>query len=907
MALKDTLLMPKTAFEMRAGLINKEPVMLERWKDIKLYEKMNDVREERVFCLHDGPPYANGDIHCGHMLNRLLKDFVLRSKNMEGYKTPMVFGWDTHGLPIEVRVTKSGVDRKKISVAEFRKKCEEYARTQVVRQRDQFHRLGCLGDYENPYVTLDPKFEAREIDVFASMAMQGLIYKGVKPVYWSPSSESALAEAEVEYQDVEARTMYVAFDLPESNGLLPKDAKIIIWTTTPWTIPANLGITLNPRFEYGYFHTEKGDFVFLKSMKESLKEILCFETCELIKSFKGQELEGGEAIHPLYPERRSKILVAPFVTDDSGTGCVHTAPDHGIDDFNVCQKYGIKPFCPVDAQGVLHTFEGDPVNGLFYEDANDKVVELLAANGKMLKEIDIVHSYPHDWRTHKPIIFRATPQWFCSIEPIREKLLAAIREIEWKPAWGEQKMVNMVKDRLDWCISRQRAWGVPIPIIYEEDGTPIVREDVFAHIRDIIAAEGSNAWWTHSVEELLPPGFKSERSPNGRFVKETDIMDVWFDSGSSWNGVLRERGMKYPSDLYLEGNDQYRGWFNASLILSVAVGGASPFKTCVTHGWVMDENWQKMSKSAGNGIDPSKVANQFGADILRLWAASVNYEADVRISESIIQTISEQYRKIRNTFRFILGNLQDGEKEYEIPSEAPKLWPIDVWTLANLERIIRDVRKDYDNYAFASANAKMGAFLVDLSSFYLDFAKDILYCEKADSPRRKAVQYVLYRLGHDLCLLYNPILSFTMEEVYFALPGQKLESPQLERFPEVTEIYIKNANDGLYAEFLALRDLALKSLENGRAAGEYGASSEAELDLAVASTPLFALLSGLDEDELARLFGVSHVHLSAGKEDKAAAKKAERGEKCDRCRNVRPTKEYEEGRLCARCAEALGK
>lgn len=899
MSLKDTLLMPKTAFEMRAGLITKEPKLLETWDNIDLYHLMNKDRGDREFCLHDGPPYANGDIHCGHMLNVLLKDFVIRSKNMEGFTTPYVFGWDTHGLPIEVKVTKSGVNRKAISVAEFRLKCEEYAKTQVERQKAQIHRLGCLGDYEHPYITLLPEFEAREIDVFASMALQGLIYKGVKPVYWSPSSESALAEAEVEYKDVEARTMYVSFDLPESNGLLPKDAKIIIWTTTPWTIPANQAITVNPRFEYGYFHTEKGDFVFLKSLADSLKETLGFTTMELIKSFKGQDLENAKAKHPLY-DRESPILCASFVTDDSGTGCVHTAPDHGLDDFNVCLKYGIKPFCPVDERGYMNLGEDDPVNGLFYEEANDRVVEILTEKGVMLKEIDIVHSYPHDWRTHKPVIFRATPQWFCSISPIREKLLNEIHNIKWEPSWGEQKMVNMIKDRTDWCISRQRAWGVPIPIIYEEDGSPIVNEEVFKHIRDIVAKEGSNAWWIRDVKDLLPEGYASEKSPNGKFYKETDIMDVWFDSGSSWNGVLKERGMPYPSDLYLEGNDQYRGWFNASLILSVAVNGVSPFKTCLTHGWVMDDNWQKMSKSAGNGIDPSKIANQFGADILRLWAASVNYESDVRISESIVTTISEQYRKIRNTFRFIIANLSD----YEPTNEEVSLYPIDRWTLGRLEQLVASVRKDYDEYSFAGVTGKLGNFMVDLSSFYLDFAKDVLYCEAKTSNRRKAVQFVLNELGRALCYLYNPILPFTMEEVYSFLPGEHKVSPQLESFPEVTSNYIKDV-ETYYDSFMASRDLALKALEEGRANGEYGASSEASLTLSLSNNELLTLLNSLDGEERARLYGVSSLTLLSG-EDKAEVKKAE-GEKCDRCRNIRYVRLHEEGNLCERCAKVLGK
>jgi isoleucyl-tRNA synthetase len=568
---KATLLFPQSGFEMRGNLTQKEPVMLKKWQDEKIYEKMNENREGcEEYLLHDGPPYANGDIHCGHMLNRLLKDFTIRYKNMCGFKTPFVFGWDTHGLPIEVKVTKSGVNRKAMSVPDFRNLCKEYAYKQVDRQKAQIVRLGCLGDYDHPYLTLMPEFEAREIDVFAAMALKGLIYKGLKPVYWSPSSESALAEAEVEYQDVVAKTMYVTFDVADGKGLLPADAKIVIWTTTPWTIPADLALTVNPLFEYGLFQTNRGKLVFLLSLQEHLKQELSLTECTLLKSFKGQQMEYISVHHPLY-KRLSTVIVNSFVTEDSGTGVVHTAPDHGVDDFNACLKYGIKPFCPVDERGYMHLEETDPCNGKFYEEANDIVIEELKANGHLLKEVDITHSYPHDWRTHKPIIFRATPQWFCSIEPIREELLKKIHAIKWEPAWGEQKMVNMIKDRSDWCISRQRAWGVPLPIIYNEDGTPIVEKAVFDHIRGIIALEGSNAWFAKSEKELLPDGYTNAHSPHGNFRKETDIMDVWFDSGSSWNGVLRQRGLKYPADLYLEGNDQYRGWFNASLILSVAI------------------------------------------------------------------------------------------------------------------------------------------------------------------------------------------------------------------------------------------------------------------------------------------------------------------------------------------------
>lgn len=903
MELKDSLLMPRTGFEMRGNLAQKEPAMLKKWEDEDLYGRMLEKRHGAPeFMLHDGPPYANGSIHCGHMMNRLLKDFVLREKAMEGYKTPFIFGWDTHGLPIEVQLTKNGVNRKTTPIVEFRKLCADYAHKQVDRQKEQIKRLGVLGDFAHPYLTLQPEYEARQIDVFAAMALKGLIFKGVKPVYWSPSSESALAEAEIEYKDVPARTLYVTFDVAKTKGLVPNDAKFLIWTTTPWTIPADLALTVNPKFEYGLFATDKGKLIFLCSLKEQLVATLGLTKCELLKSFRGQEMEFMSVHHPLY-DRESTLICNSFVTEDSGTGIVHTAPDHGLDDFNACLKYGIKPFCPVDGRGYMHLKEGDPLNGLFYAEANDKVVELLQANGHLLKEVDIVHSYPHDWRTKKPVIFRATPQWFCSIEPIREELLAAVSQIRWTPAWGEGKMVNMIKDRADWCISRQRAWGVPLPIIYNEDGSPILEKPVFDHIRGLFAEHGSNIWYEKEAKDLLPEGYKNAKSPHGLFTKEKDIMDVWFDSGSSWNGVLRERGLKYPADLYLEGNDQYRGWFNASLILSVAVMGEAPFKSCVTHGWVMDENWQKMSKSAGNGIDPSKVANQYGADILRLWASLINYQADVRISESIIATVSENYRKIRNTFKFLLGNLQDGEgKPYVLPSKATELFPDDVYILSELEQVKNKALKGYANYDFSDVSNPIINFLTgDLSSFYLDEAKDSLYCDGACSKSRKAKQYVIYQCAYQLCLLLNPILPFTMEEVYLQIPGVKEASPQLEDLPKESHVYgEKESKD--FERFKTIRALILKSLENARAAGSIGASNEAAVELTLHSDEDLALLDSF-KDKAASLFIVSSLSYHKGAVGAAKVIRA-KGTLCPRCRLYYDEVDSETG-LCDRCQEAI--
>ena len=891
--MKDTLKMGSTAFEMRGNLPLKEPKRLEEWDKMHLYETLLKEREgAKEYVLHDGPPYANGDIHCGHMMNRLLKDFVIRSKSMEGYRTPFVFGWDTHGLPIEVQVAKSGVDRKKLSVAEFRQKCREYALKQVEHQKEQIHRLGLLGDFSNPYLTLDKKYEADQVRLFGKLAREGVIYKGVKPVYWSPSSESALAEAEVEYKDVPARTIYVRFALKENHPLVPASSYVLIWTTTPWTIPADLAITLNPKFTYGFYETDYGTLLFLTDRAEALKEELGLTRCELLATYKGKQLEGIEAIHPLYPERVSPLIVNSYVTSDAGTGCVHTAPDHGVDDFNACAPYGIRPFCPVDEEGVLHLKEGDPLNGLFYEEANDKVVELLEENGSLIKEIDIVHSYPHDWRTHKPVIFRATPQWFCSISPLEEKLLAAIKEVEWTPKWGEEKMRNMIKDRSDWCISRQRSWGVPLPILYHADKTPILDEDVIEHIAKIFEEEGSDVWFSKEASYFLPEEKKEEG-----VSKEKDIMDVWFDSGSSWMAVLKGRGLKEPCDLYLEGNDQYRGWFNSSLTLSVALTGKPSFQHCLTHGWVMDESWKKMSKSAGNGIDPSKVAGEFGADLLRLWCAGVNYQSDVRIGESVMKAVSDQYRKIRNVLRFLLGAL-DGY-EGETSEETPLL---DKWVREDFQRLINEVLTSYDHFAFPTLLQNILNFIVDISGFFLDASKDILYCDALSSKRRKARLETIFFITKGLILLLAPILPFTMEEAYRALPlSHPLSSVALEKFPSRKEVNEETLQE--YALFRSLRDNALKALEEARSNKVIGSSIEAELLISEKGKE-FAFLSQMKE-ELPSLLMVSEVTLKEGETSYLAKKKE--GEKCERCRLTFSSLEKdEEGHaLCPRCKEAL--
>ena len=911
---KNTLLMTKTNFEMRGNLAQKEPVLVEKWKNENLYEEMNLNRKDaKEFVLHDGPPYANGDMHCGHMLNRVLKDFVVRYKNMQGYKTPFVFGWDTHGLPIENQVTKSGVNRKTTPIAEFRKKCEEYAYKQVERQKEQIRRLGLVGDFDHPYLTLQKEYEAKQIEVFAKMALRGLIYKGLKPVYWSPSSESALAEAEIEYKDVLSHSIYVAFPVKDGKGVVDNDAKLIIWTTTPWTLPANLAISAHPDFEYGMYQTSRGKFVFLEEFKDKLSEELSLEDVKLLKRIKGSELEFVVCKHPFY-DRDSLVIVGTHVTNDAGTGLVHTAPGHGVEDYQVCLKYpgrGLEPYCPVDEHGYMMPGTGEGIEGLFYEQANDAVLKILTENGLLLKHSTFTHSYPHDWRTGKPLIFRATNQWFCSIEPIREETLKIIHDTKWFPAWGETRMVNMIKDRADWCISRQRAWGVPIPIFYAEDGTPIIDKAVFEHVANLFREHGSNIWYEKSAKELLPEGYKNEHSPNGEFTKENDIMDVWFDSGSSWAGTLINRGIKYPSDLYLEGSDQYRGWFNSSLIVSVATEGKAPYKTVVSHGWVLDEHGEQMHKSKGNGVDPSKIANVYGADILRLWVASVDYQQDVRIGDNLIKQIADQYRKIRNTLKFISWNLAD----FDPQQSATSFEKVDLFILYKLDELTNYVIECFDKYDFSSAMSAIMTFMSsDLSSFYLDINKDILYCEAKDSKRRNQVQTALYRIGETLLRILNPVLPFTMDEFNNNLPGKRAKNVQFLDYPKYKDLGDKRVKiDEEYELIKALRSDVLKTLEEARTNKVIGSSQEAKVEIAIIENKdkYEALLKEID---LHNIFVVSEVVV---KDDLDSAPLTvskvkvmrHQGHFCERCWNYEDDaiKQEDGTYLCKRCQKVVGK
>ncbi|WP_375088332.1 isoleucine--tRNA ligase [Peribacillus sp. RS7] len=915
MEYKDTLLMPKTEFPMRGNLPKREPEIQEKWKEMNIYKKVQEQTEGRpLFILHDGPPYANGDIHMGHAMNKVLKDFIVRFKSMSGFQAPYVPGWDTHGLPIETALTKKGVKRKEMSVAEFRKLCEEYAYVQIDNQREQFKRIGVRGDWDNPYITLKPEYEAQQIKVFGEMAKKGYIYKGKKPVYWSPSSESALAEAEIEYQDKRSASIYVAFEVTDGKGVIEEGVKIIIWTTTPWTIPANLGISLHPQLNYVVVAVENDKFLIAEALLESVTETLGWDNPSILKTVKGSELDRAVAKHPLY-DRESLIMLGEHVTTEAGTGCVHTAPGHGEDDFIIGQKYGLDVLCPVDEKGVM-TEEAGEFAGLFYDQANKPITEKLTEAGALLNLTFITHSYPHDWRTKKPTIFRATAQWFASIKDFRSELLEAIEETKWVPAWGETRLFNMVRDRGDWCISRQRAWGVPIPVIYAENGEPIITDETINHISNLFREHGSNIWFEREAKDILPEGYTHEGSPNGIFTKETDIMDVWFDSGSSHQAVLEERDdLQRPADLYLEGSDQYRGWFNSSLSTSVAVTGKAPYKGVLSHGFALDGEGRKMSKSIGNVVLPSKVMNQLGADILRLWVASVDYQSDVRVSDPILKQVSEVYRKIRNTFRFLLGNL-DGFNPETDKVAVQELPEVDRYMLVKLNKLITQSKLSYENYEFATIYNMVNNFCTqDLSSFYLDYAKDILYCEAPIGKERLAIQTVLYESLISLTKLVSPILSHTADEVWAFIPGVTEESVQLTLMPEAISIDGADVIEEKWTAFMNVRDNVLKALEEARNQKVIGKSLNAKVMVYV-NEETKNLLDSIKES-FEQLFIVSEFEIAGDVasapteavklEDIAILVTKAEGETCERCWNV--SKEVghveEHPTLCPRCATVV--
>ena len=907
--LKDTLLMPKTKFPMRGNLPNKEPEFLKRWDEMDLYRKVLEKNAGKPsYVLHDGPPYANGNIHIGHALNKILKDFIVKYKNMNGFVSNYVPGWDTHGLPIEQVLVNNGVDRKSMPATKFRNKCKDYALKQVDKQRADFKKLGVIGDWENPYLTLDPKFEAEQIRVFGKMVDKGYIYKGLKPIYWSPSSESALAEAEIEYRDHTSPSIYVGFELVSEDGVVEKGTKFVIWTTTPWTLPANLGIAVHPDFEYQEVKVNGENYLLAKERINFLAEQFGWENFELGKTVLGKELEYLLCQHP-FLDRTSTLILADYVTLDSGTGLVHTAPGHGVDDFIVGQgKYKLGVLSPVDNQGNL-TEEAGQFAGQFVFDANKNIIAHLDEIGALLKQENITHSYPHDWRSKKPIIFRSTPQWFCSIDAFRSELLDAVDRTKFYSEWGKPRLYNMIRDRGDWVISRQRVWGVPIPVFYAENGEAILDNTLIEHVAKIFEEEGSNVWFYKDAKELLPEGYTHPGSPNGEFTKEMDIMDVWFDSGTSHQGCCALRDdLTYPADLYLEGSDQYRGWFNSSLITSVAISGEAPYKELVSAGFVMDGNGNKMSKSLGNVISPNDVGKQLGAEIIRLWSASVDYTQDVRISNDILKQVSETYRKIRNTFRFLLGNLFNGNFDNRTDLLSyDELEELDKYMVLKFEKVVAKVLDYYENYQFNSITTELiNFFNVELSSFYLDYGKDILYIEAEKSHKRLSMLTVLYTVLSKSVRLLAPILSFTAEEVYDNMPYEDAESVHLTDFP--AKNLIDDATlEAKWDKLLEVRDDVNKALEESRNEKVIGKSLEAAVEIYSNDSEVVELLNSVDN--LHQLFIVSSVEVKENDGvayDLATVKvtKAE-GHRCERCWNI--VEEVNEEGLCPRCASILNK
>lgn len=914
MKMKDTLNLGKTKFPMRGNLPVKEVERQKQWKEDRVYEKRQEQNQDKTpFILHDGPPYANGNIHIGHAMNKISKDIIIRSRSMSGYRAPYVPGWDTHGLPIEQAVTNSGVDRKKLSLAQFRKVCQEYAEKQVDGQRNDFKRLGVAGDWENPYLTFQPEYEEYQIRLFGKMADDGLIYRGLKPVYWSPSSESTLAEAEVEYHDIESPSIYYAQKVIKTPTDLPKGTEFIVWTTTPWTVPASMAVTVNPDFDYALVHTGEHHYVVLANLVPDLAERLQWENYTVEKTYKGKELEYTELQHPFY-DRHLLTILGDFVSADTGTGMVHTAPGHGEDDYFASLKYNIDVLSPIDDQG-RYTDEAPGLEGIFYEEGNDKVIEVLKEKHALLRLDYFTHSYPHDWRTKKPVIFRATPQWFCSVEKIRERTLDVIEnEVKWWHPSGERRIYNMIKERGDWVISRQRVWGVPLPIFYAEDHTPIITSETIDYVAKLIGQYGSNVWFEREAKDLLPEGFTHPGSPNGIFTKETDIMDVWFDSGSSHAGVLKARKeLVFPADLYLEGSDQYRGWFNSSLLTSVAVNDIAPYKGVVSQGFVNDGEGRKMSKSIGNTVSPNDVCKQRGADILRLWVTAVDTRYDVRISDDILAQVAESYRKIRNTMRFMLGNVSDFDvKNDAVPYE--NLASIDQYMMNELNTLVKDVREAYERYDFNEINHRIINFLtLQMSSFYLDYAKDVVYIELADDPRRRNMQTVMYAVLKNITILLTPILPHTMEEIWQYLQ-EEAEYAQLADFEEVKVYPNTEVLYALWPKFLSFRDEVNKTLEEARNNKIIGKSLEAKLHIypnaevaemlhqvgAELNTYLIISQSMLHENEQAPETASHYDGFSLTVEHAL-------GNTCERCRGVYESVGTlkEAPSLCTRCAEIV--
>ena len=916
-----TLNLPATDFPMRAALPQREPAFLEKWEKDDLYGAVMARNEGKPsFILHDGPPYANGNIHIGHALNKILKDFIVRYKNMSGFRAPYVPGWDCHGLPTESAILKQNrVDRHKMTVSEFRNACADFNMKYINGQREQFKRLGVMGDWEHPYITLKPEFEAEQVKIFGAMAKKGYIYKGFKSVYWCPEDETALAEAEIEYQDDRCESIYVKFRVENDQGKLDgvcdkQNTYFVIWTTTTWTLPGNLAICLNADMDYVLLRVPSGEvYIVAECLAENVCRAAGITEYEVVAKYKGSFFELMTAKHP-FLDRESVILNGEHVTADAGTGCVHTAPGFGADDFDICQKYDkagktdIGVIVPVDGRG-YQTSEAGPYAGMKYSASDEAILNDMRESGALLASETIVHPYPHCWRCKKPIIYRATEQWFASVSAMTEDAVRACDDISWYPKWGKERMIAMIRERNDWCISRQRQWGVPLPIFYCEDcGEYLVNDATIARISDIFREKGSNAWYEMSAEELLPEGTVCPKCGCSRFTKEKDIMDVWFDSGSTHAAVLDQRPeLSFPADVYLEGGDQYRGWFQSSMLTSIAAKGCAPYRQIITHGWTVDGEGKAMHKSAGNAVAPDGIIRDYGADILRLWVSSVDYTNDVKISKDILRQLSDVYRKIRNTVRILIANLGDFDPDTDsLP--VSELHEIDRWILSRYNQLVKNVNDAYNRYEFHYIYHDINNFCtVDLSKLYIDITKDRVYTERADSPERRSAQTAMYIVLNGLTRLLAPLLAYTSEEIWQSIPhgkGDDVRSVMLNDVPAPDPALSFPELEAHWNRLFDLRDEVMRALETARADKLIGKSLEARIRITVSDPDAYAVLDSF-RSVLNAVFIVSETELVQGNEDGAPISvevSVAEGEKCDRCwRVTRDAVRTEDACLCARC------
>ena len=910
-----TLNLPQTEFPMRAGLPNREPGMLENWEKMDLYHELLKKNEGKPrFSLHDGPPFSNGHPHMGHAMNRSLKDFIIRMHAMRGYWTPFIPGWDNHGMPIESAIIKEQkINHKQMSIPEFRTACYNYAMKYIDIQREGFKRLGTLGDWENPYMTMDPGFEAEEVKIFGEMYKKGYIYKGLKPVYWCAKDETALAEAEIEYKEDPCTTAYVRFAMKDDQGKLPayadKKLSFVIWTTTIWTLPGNLAIALHPRESYAIVKANDEYLIVAEALAEKVMKVGGFESYEIVETHEGAFFENMLAQHP-FLDKTSRLVLAEYVTMDSGTGCVHTAPGFGADDYQTCMRYGMEMVVPVDDRG-RHTDYAGKYAGLKTDESNPIILQDMKENGSLFASEEITHSYPHCWRCKSPIIFRATPQWFCSVDAFKDAAVKATEDVRWLPAWGKDRIESMVRERADWCISRQRRWGLPIPVFYCEDcKKPVCDDTTIKAVSDLFGSEGSNAWYEKTAEEILPAGYKCPHCGGIHFTKEEDTLDGWFDSGSTHFASMKKTQGFWPSDMYIEGLDQYRGWFQASLLTAVgAMGEGSPFKQCLTHGWTVDGEGRAMHKSLGNGVDPADVVKKYGADLLRLWAGSADYHVDVRCSDNIFKQLSQSYLKFRNTARYCLGNLDGFDANNLVKPE--EMLELDRWAVTKLNALITKCFAAYDNYEFHIVSHAVNDFcVVELSSFYLDIIKDRLYCEETNGLARRSAQTALWMILDTMTKVFSPILAFTCDEIWQAMPHRSEDDARNVVLNQMNQPFAEYALDDAamqkWSRIIAVRTAVNGALEAARAEKKIGKALEADIYLTVPAEDAF--LKEMDGVELADIMITSGVVVTVGDElkvDVVAAK----GEKCERCWKVLSSvgTVSEHPTVCKRCAAVVSK